>query len=77
MDKKIRSTKDLPPDDIQTDPLRRLINVWRRRGSFEEADELCALLNEIERVPRPNVNSPEFLASQRKLAQRIVNGELI
>lgn len=60
--KPIRSSTDLPEDFIATDPLRRLVNVWRNRAAtlaagrqcttlYGVADELCALLNERDSQP--------------------------
>lgn len=51
--KRIRSLDDLPHDDIHTDPLRVLINVWRRRNDpvhYNVADELCAILNGLDNL---------------------------
>ena len=30
---KVRSILDLPVDEVQTDPLRRLVNFWRDMGN--------------------------------------------
>lgn len=34
---KIRSVSDLPTDDTQTDPLRRLVNHWRQMANSMSA----------------------------------------
>lgn len=44
---KIRSVSDLPTDDTQTDPLRRLVNHWRQLANSMSA-RLCNLMFAFE-----------------------------